>query len=143
MKINYDCMRDVLIFLENNLLYNDELTPNEIELNDLQSAAEVNYSIQDIAYSSIMLDEAGFVNLHVSSDDGETIMNIIYSSITYEGHQYLDKIRSDKVWAKTKGLLGKIGAASIDIIAKVASNIILEMVNQPNQLLNISVVPSP
>lgn len=90
-----------------------------------------------------MLDEAGFVNLHVSSDDGETIMNIIYSSITYEGHQYLDKIRSDKVWAKTKGLLGKIGAASIDIIAKVASNIILEMVNQPNQLLNISVVPSP
>lgn len=53
MKINYDCMRDVLIFLENNLLYNDELTPNEIELNDLQSAAEVNYSIQDIAYSSL------------------------------------------------------------------------------------------
>lgn len=129
MKINYDCMRDILIFLEDNLLYDDELSPNIISLDNLKSAQELNYSLQDIAYSSLMLNEAGLINVHISNADN-CIIDIYYLSITYEGHQYLEKIRSDKVWTKTKGVLSKIGATSIDIITKVASNIIVEMAKQ-------------
>lgn len=129
MKINYDCMRDILIFLEDNLLYDDELSPNLISLENLKSTQELNYSLQDIAYSSLMLNEAGLINAHISNAD-DRIIDIYYLSLTYEGHQYLDKIRSDKVWTKTKGTLSKIGATSIDIITKVASNIIVEMAKQ-------------
>ena len=49
----------------------------------------------------------------------------IYTGITFEGHQYLDSIRSDKVWNKIKKKLSTEGVSlTLQIVKNVATSII-------------------
>ena len=59
-----------------------------------------------------------------------TDLIILISSITYEGHQFLDNIRDDKVFAKTKAILSKFKSVSIEVISETASKVITNMINQ-------------
>ena len=46
MKLNYDCIRDILLYLEENLELNNSIYSENIEL---------NYSSEDIQYSMLEL----------------------------------------------------------------------------------------
>ena len=50
MKLNYDCIRDVLLYLEENLELNNSIYSEHINL---------NYSPEDIQYSVLKLEEIG------------------------------------------------------------------------------------
>ena len=121
MKLNQDCIRDLLLYLEENLKLNDYLSISNISLK--------NYSSEELLYTADKLYEAGYLKCSRKVYDNTDLM-IFVSSITYTGHQFLDNIRDDKVFAKTKSILSGFKSVSIDIISETASKVITNLINQ-------------
>lgn len=120
MKLIHDCIRDVMLYIEEN----QEL----FGVMDSRSINLPNYSNEDITYTLIKLGEAGYLNIDSITLDE----NVIFKDITYAGHQFLDNIRDTKVWKETKSKLSKFETISIEFVSKVASQIILAMLQPIN-----------
>jgi hypothetical protein len=118
MKRDMEVIRDILFSIEEQ--YEDVALYN-LEVKD--------YSFKKIAYHCNLLYEAGFIsNYDDAYGDGE-ICSFGVGSITWEGHDYLDKIRSDKVWNKTKKTITDKGLPMIvDVVKDIATEIIKSMV---------------
>lgn len=121
MKLNHNCVRDLLLYIEDNLEYGYYLNVNKTKIK--------KYSQHEILYSADKLLEAGYItgdkNILL---DGKGIPRIKINSITWSGHQFLDNIRDNKVWENTKGILSKFSSVSIGVISNVASQVISNMV---------------
>ena len=113
-----------MLYLEENLSYSNSITPNDITLN--------NYNTIDLIYTVDKLYEAEFLNCEPVSTIGTTISNLKIVSLTYQGHQFLDNIRDDDVWNKSKKALSNFKSTSISFVANVASQIISNIIS--NQL---------
>lgn len=123
MRINYDCIRDVLLSLEDMFVLNEDLETNIIIVSDLCEELP-DYSKQDIAYSLVMLEEADYIHAHIQYAD-DCILDIIVSGITFEGHKYLDTVRTSAVWEETKKTFKeKAIEMTIETIKLVAKSII-------------------
>jgi hypothetical protein len=112
MKRDFDLIREILLKVESRNKINDLYFP-DIE----------GYDEDVIFYHVKLLGEAGFCNVY----DASTKSGIDYRvlSLTYAGHEFLDQIRSPKVWEKTKEtVLKKIGSLTVDAIKTVSSEII-------------------
>lgn len=119
MKLNHDCVRDVLLCIEENLSYGYHIDFSAVKLKD--------YSQNDLLYTADKLLEAGFLNGSRLDSLGE-LPDIRITSITWNGHQFLDNIRDDGVWKNTKSVLSKFSSASLSLIGNIASQIITAMV---------------
>jgi len=51
-------------------------------------------------------------------------VQVTVNRITWAGYEYLDNIRDNEVWAKTKTMLGRFGSAALPIVQQVAGEII-------------------
>lgn len=120
MKLNKECVRDLLLYLEENLSINDFVAVENITLKP--------YSYDDLFYTASKLSEANYINCSKRSFDDETYIYI--SSITYQGHQFLDNVRDDNVWKKTKAILNPLKSISIELISETASKVIIHFINQ-------------
>lgn len=116
MKLNPDCMRDILIEIETIPF------GNHISFASLQERLP-SYQEDELKYSCLKLYEADFIEvLKRDSNHGTLILQI--RDITYSGHQFLADIRSDNVWGKTKNVMTKIGTTSVSSISQIASGIL-------------------
>lgn len=123
MRINYDCIRDILLCLEDSIVYTDNLSFDDVCLQDLYSKLP-DYGKQDIAYSLLMLKEANYIHASIIDADG-IIVNVFVSGITFEGHKYLDTVRSSPIWEETKKTFkDKAIEMTVDTILLVAKSII-------------------
>lgn len=123
MRMNYDCIREVLISLEDLIVLDGNLESNLVTLEELCTALP-DYEKQDIAYSLMMLDEAEYIKANIMDAD-DCIINIFVSGITFEGHKYLDTVRSLPVWEETKKTFKeKAIEMTIETIILVAKSII-------------------
>lgn len=132
MKLNHDCIRDLLLYLEENLNLGSFLNiSSEFNEDELSS-----YSADDLIYTAQKLLEANYINAEVMHFMGTNIPSVRIRSITYQGHQFLDNIRDDGVWKETKKIASKVSSASIkilsDIAAQVISNILSKQMGLPN-----------
>ncbi len=111
MKLNYDTIRELLLQIE--------------EKTDLENVLEYdrNNTDQDTFYTLIKLKEAGFIN-SVEVNTWIGIVHIQVKSLTWEGHEFLNTIRDPKVFKETKNQIGKLASVSLDILGKVATEII-------------------
>ena len=109
MKLIHDCVRDVMLYVEENLEYNRYLRTDKMQENISK------YSLNDINYTCKKLDEAGYLTSEQYLG-GEMVVK----SMTYNGHLFLDNIRDDGIWKETKSKVSKIASASLPIIQQVA-----------------------
>lgn len=118
MKLNFDCVRDLMLAAE-DIPYNE----NPTMIYFLKNSRLSQYSPDDIYYSMEKIVEAGFVKLRrVKTLSGP--FDGIFIGITWEGHQFLDSIRSDTVWEKAKEKVKKtIGSTSLQVLSSVAVSI--------------------
>lgn len=122
MKLNYDCVRELLLTLEENLVMDDSLSFPNLTLKQVCEKMP-DFSRADIAYASTKLLEAEYIEANSIESDSK-IIKIVYSSITYEGHQYLDSIRDSKLWNTVKT---KAKALTFELVKKLAE---IYVVNQ-------------
>ncbi len=120
MKLNFDYVRDILIDCEENLGLKTHLQMST----DLETALVPEEKI----YAALKLHEAGFIDARVVkyTDGGITM---IIKSITWDGHQFLDNIRPQTAWEKTKGIAAKIGGGSITLLSEIAPKVVAELIN--------------
>lgn len=122
LKLNHDCIRDVLLFAE-ELPYNNQVTNDSI----FESERLEKYSKDEICYTITKIgnDDAKLINGYVKIASGKPYITCI-KSLTFEGHKYLDNIRDPKIWKESKKISSKITSVSIDIMSTIASNVIMK-----------------
>lgn len=128
MKLNYDCIRDVLLTTEELTGLKDNLLFECIGLYDVASQLE-QYDIKEIFYTVLKLDEAGYIKSGWLDDKESTnYMFYMVYDITFKGHEYLNSIRNSKVWEYIKK---GAAALSMSIIPKLAEQYVLSCLNYP------------
>lgn len=120
MKLNYNCIRDVLLYLEDNLKINEPLHSKNIEL---------DYSFETIQYSVFKLEEAGYIQTQIIVADGLDKTAII-NDITFYGHEFLNTVRPKTVWENTKDVSVKLGVKSISALSQIASQIATQLIKK-------------
>lgn len=134
LKLNYDCIRDVLLVLEENLTIEVEETEdgafysyNYLDTDDVLNINSLSkYSKYDIIYSVVKLSEACYIN--TSDISGDDLTEFIISDITYSGHEFLQSIKSETVWNDVKNVSKKVGSMSFPIISSIAGNVISKII---------------
>ena len=116
MKRNWDLIRKILIKLEEKADNTSWLQDNEIK----------DYDSQTVAYHYKLLTNAGLIESIDMSSMNE--MSYAAISLTWQGHEFLDKIRNDSVWNKVKATVqAKSLDLSFDVIKTVATTLIGSM----------------
>ena len=86
------------------------------------------YDFKAIAYHCSILNDAGLISDYDDRYGGNGLSDFGLGSLTWEGHEFLDKVRSDTIWNKTKEAISKKGLPMIlDEVKEVASTIISSM----------------
>lgn len=126
MKLNPDCIRDIMFYLEEHLSISSELEIEEVSVYTLEKA--LSYPIQELANTLFVLDDAGFIvsNYDFGSDhiDAFDIFRI-----TYDGYQFIESVRPEPVWNKVKSVGRHVGSFSMSTITQIATSVLTAMVN--------------
>ena len=124
MKRDMDLIREILLFVEEHAPY-----PN----GDSVSFKKDGVSDLDISFHIGLLENAKFV---VAPSNSEVHGSYLYKkyhvvvSITWQGYEFLDKIRDEKQWKRIKQMLSKTGDFSFETISRAASSLIAEQLKQ-------------
>lgn len=128
MKLDHNCIRAVLLYSEDHLGLDEDLDWQSLDLKDYCDALS-KYSRQGIAYTLYLLIEAGYVDAHIIDVDGG-ICDINVYRLTYSGHEFIDTIRSNKIWNRIASAITTIGSASLPIIQELGSHYAIELLKQ-------------
>ena len=121
MKLDHECIRDLLLYLENNLNYGGQININNLKIE--------SYNKETLMYTADKLIEAEYLNAKICWNYTEPHI-IMVESISFKGHQFLDNIRDDSVWKDTKNVLSKFKSTSINFVADVSSQIIANLISK-------------
>ena len=102
-----------------------------VETHDSSSALENptidGYDEQTIDHHVFLMWEGGLVDaIRIDTFQSGADARAAARRLTWAGHDALDILRSDTVWAKTKGIVAKAGGASIQMMIDVASAVVKE-----------------
>lgn len=96
----------------------------------INNVAEYNleiegYSMEQVAYHCSIMYDAGLLHDYKGLDGDGEIYSFGVGRLTWEGHEFLDKIRSDTTWNKTKDTIIKNGLPMVlDVMKNVATSIV-------------------
>ncbi|MGN1297706.1 MAG: DUF2513 domain-containing protein [Clostridia bacterium] len=123
MKLNNECVRDLLIYLEDNLNYHERLYVHEIKLK--------NYSSDELLYTAEKLKEANFLNCF-GGRYSKYNLPLSIDSITYQGHQFLDSIRDEDVWSNAKSKIKTVASVTLPILQDLCTCYLKLKLGLPN-----------
>ena len=114
MKRDWELVRKILTQIE-------ELDSSE---RSLKPSALEGYTSGVVSYHMSLLKDAGLIEATCSQPlSGQ--LQCIATSLTWDGHEFLDKIRSDTTWGKIKSLAKTKGLdLSIEVIKNAATTVI-------------------
>lgn len=113
MKRDFDLIRAILIQIEGE---------DQIDLSE--------YTEKQINYHKVLLIEAGFLEgkPHYSGNDRQIPDMVAINRMTWEGHEFIDKARSQTIWDKAKKIIKEKGLSiSVDILKTILPMAIKEI----------------
>lgn len=121
MKLDVDCVRDVMLELESFPI-------GCYHINSFSKSID-KHGCEIVLYTLTKLIEADFINAGTTRTmDGILHIGGIVD-LTFKGHQFLETIRENKIWSKTKGILGKIGSSGFGLVTQVATSVLTDLAN--------------
>ena len=126
MKLNPDCIRDMLLTIE-------EKVDNDIIL--ISSTNYVNYELlkpytfNEVLYHAAQIDLAGMT----SGMDRGTNQAFMVAMLSPYGHEFLEDIRSEANWSKTKETAKNVGSFSLRTLVNIAGQIVSALVSSQFQ----------
>lgn len=122
MKLNYELIRDLLLAAEDQ---ENDSSLSQKELDEFIKKS--SYNFDELIYHLERLEEADYVDITIKYASNQVYIYTL-NYITWTGHQFLDTIRSDKVWSTSKKVADDLKVKSISaftqIAFQVASNLI-------------------
>ncbi len=124
MKLDLDCIRAILLSIERYP------QPMDLTFDDFCQRLP-DFSQENILYCCIKLYEANYINLNYIHlpNTAKPVLDTI-GDLTFFGHEFLENIKKDTTWNKTKSILFKIGSYSFDAIKQVSALVIAELIKQ-------------
>lgn len=111
MKLDYDLIREMLLFIEGETNGVDDL-----QLQDFQEKFS-DRKPYILSYHMKYLADAGLV---------EEIDERVIIDITPYGRDYLNSVRDDSRWAKVKKKLQPVGTVALDVVQSVGKAFLLK-----------------
>lgn len=123
MKLDIDCVRSVLLELETFPIGRYQVSSFKNSISQ--------YGEENVLYTLVKLAEAKYINANYARTlDGRPCIDAVYD-ISFPGHQFLEKIKSDSVWNdNVKPVLAQVGTKSFDVIIQIASAVISSLVSK-------------
>lgn len=124
MKRDMDLVREILLATEES---------------DTDPRAWVNLPFegrppQEVAYHVQLMGEAGLLVVQDHQSIGVNGYRWLPKRLTWQGHEFLDTIRDDEIWRRTKDGARKVGGFSLDVVAALAKGFIKEQVKSKTGL---------
>lgn len=114
MKRDMDLIRELLIYIED---HSDGLPLYDLQLEE--------HGIVEVAYHSRLLYEANLVSSYDQQEAEDEIIFFSVGPLTWDGHEFLEKIRQETIWNKTKEVVTKKGLPMLfDIIKNISETLI-------------------
>lgn len=133
MVLNCDCVRAVMLYIEENQTYKADridgskpeiyleriLLETMLQEHDLLS----RFARDDIRYSVSQSLESGLLK-------GSVVPNYmtIISDITPKGHEFLAALKNETVWKQVKDSAKKLGGVSLPILIKMGGDALMKYV---------------
>lgn len=117
MKLNTDCIRDILIAVE-SLDYGEQWA-----IDDLMDKLP-GYTEAELQYHCLQLIDAGFLDAITIQTLSSPLQICRIKDLTYSGHQFLADIRSDTTWNKTKQIAKNVGSESLHALKDIAVGVV-------------------
>lgn len=129
MKLNPDCIRAILLYLEEN----QKIDATNGRIKPIPWASHLpetitDFSAEDIMYSVKQMSEAGLIN--TSQYRAVNKIDYIFNDITPYGHEFLENIRTEENWSKTKTTAEKLGNFSLSVLGKIAEGVATATLNK-------------
>ncbi|MGR6904784.1 DUF2513 domain-containing protein [Lysinibacillus sp. G01H] len=110
MKRDLNLVRELLLLIESNDDKKELVIPE-------------NWDREVVAYHLEILDQAGYVKNSTRWADNKPFW--LMASMTWDGHEFLDSVKNNGIWNKTKeGILNKgleLGSVPLDVVKEYAS----------------------
>lgn len=118
MRRDNDLIRTILLATE---LATDYLNLDRVDLGE--------WTRDEWVYHIRLLNEQGYLQASIQYADNIAYL-VTVSGLTGTGHDLLDEIRSDTVWAKVKtALLDTAGTVGLEVIKTMAATITQQLMN--------------
>ena len=116
-----------MLYLENTLEIkydeeNYEIIKSEISCMEIIEALSI-YSPEDIWYSICILSSNDYIDA-VGTE--ELTRDFRVTDITYTGHKFIESIKPQPIWNKTKSIISKIGTHTLKFVEDTAQKIAVE-----------------
>ena len=120
MQRDMELIRKILFTIEDKYV-DTWLGGNEINID--------GYDMKTIAYHCAILHDAGLIYDYQGQYGGDELLFFGVGRLTWAGHEFLDKIKNDTVWNKTKGVIKEKGIPFVlDAVKEIATAITTSMI---------------
>lgn len=125
MKLNINCCRDILLYLEENLKISEP-----ISLENLKMIFSEKFTNEEIDYCSISLEKNKFINANTTYAPYAGYTKFDINNILLNGHEFINTFRSDEVWNEAKLKAEKIDIISFQSLFTIANKILKEKIDK-------------
>lgn len=122
MQLDPDCLRDILLLVEKKSSFEGMLSYSDFMNSDLVNkydTGKIFYHIKQAAMSNLI------TKVTWTKDP-----DFFFSDLTPEGHKFINDIRNEQNWKKTKSMAKSIGSFSIDALKSIASGLVTATINK-------------
>lgn len=125
MKLNHDCLRELLLCLEEKLTLKPNGLPDILKMKAIDDEDRLSgFSQEDIYYAIRKLIEAKYIIVANKDVAPRTMM---VKEITWDGHDYLDSIRDPKVWREVKNKTKDLSGVALEVVKSLAVEVTKSM----------------
>ena len=122
MKLNPDCIRDILLAVEEATGFHKEF---EYCIGNNVPELLAGYSFEEILYHIRQCDLSGFLyECHYYGNDAYVVID----DLSPAGHDFLSNTRKNAIWEKVKEVSDEIGSDSLKSLAAIAGQMILQLI---------------
>lgn len=119
MKRDMDLARLILLRLEEQENYHDDIS-QEFE----------GYTQEQVGYHIMLLHEAGL--LFAIDASGNQDLQWFPQRLTWQGHEFLDSARDNKIWNKAKEIMAKTGGFAFEIAKPLLTSLLRQQLGLPS-----------
>lgn len=118
MKLNPDCIRDILFAIE------EVSTPNSLILSTQLAKTKFlsNYSNDEILYHLQQLDWSGYI---ITPNRNKSLDGVFFvNDLSPAGHNFISNVRKDTNWNKVKSVGKEVGSFALTSLQSIAEDVI-------------------